>query len=375
MSSQILSAAEIWRQAQHFADWRDRQMCAELIKQGSKSFYTASWLLPNRVRQPAYALYGFCRLADDAVDELDDSHSAAASDARLAAVAHLLDRLDKAYRGMPEPHPVDRAFADVIQDFAIPRTIPEALIEGLLWDAEGRDYQNLPALLDYAARVASTVGVMMTLLMQRRDPETLARACDLGIAMQLTNIARDVGEDARAGRLYLPQDWLIEVGIDPDKWLAAPELTPEIKSVVGRLLQVADEYYDRAQSGIAALPLDCRPAIAAAGMIYAEIGRTLEGLGLDSLRHRAVVSKHRKLRLLAPACWRGLRVQAEPKRPPVAAAAFLVQAVEQTPDVPQNAAKKSPAVERTDWLIDFFARLKAREMGMGLASNWPGPQR
>ena len=132
--------------------------------------------------------------------------------------------------------------------------------------------ENLDDVQAYAARVAGSVGAMMTVLMGIRDPATLARACDLGVAMQLTNIARDVGEDARSGRLYLPRAWLRAEGIDPDAWLAAPIFTPAIGHVVARLLRAADQLYRRAEDGIAGLPRGCRPAIFAARHIYAAIG-------------------------------------------------------------------------------------------------------
>ena len=96
----------------------------------------------------------------------------------------------------------------------MPRILPDALLEGLAWDAMGRRYATLSDLRAYSARVASAVGAMMCVLMRVRDRDALARACDLGVAMQLTNIARDVGEDAREGRLYLPTDWLAGAGVD-----------------------------------------------------------------------------------------------------------------------------------------------------------------
>jgi len=181
----------------------DYAACREAIRQGSRSFFAASLLLPGKVRTPAYGLYAFCRLSDDAVD-IEGGSS--------AAVERLRERLSRAYEGDPHPIAADRAMADLVRRYAIPRTVPEALLEGLAWDAEGRRYETLEGLHDYAARVAGTVGVMMTLIMGARDPQALARACDLGSAMQLTNIARDVGEDARAGRLYLPLLWLREAG-------------------------------------------------------------------------------------------------------------------------------------------------------------------
>ena len=215
----------------------DRAVCRDLIRTGSRSFHAASLILPERVRDPAYALYAFCRLADDAVDtgERDDQ-----------AVARLQARLDAAYDGHPADHPVDRAFADMIRRFEMPKTLPQALIEGLDWDAAGRRYRTLSDLRAYSARVAGTVGAMMTVLMGVRDSETLARACDLGVAMQLTNIARDIGEDARNGRVYLPLDWLDQAGIDVEAWLERPAATDAVIVLTERLLAAAEDLYDRA---------------------------------------------------------------------------------------------------------------------------------
>jgi hypothetical protein len=186
----------------------------------------------------------------------------------------------------------DRALACVVHQAGLPRILLDALLEGFAWDAEGRRYETLEDLHDYAARVAGTVGAMMSMVMDTRSPSALARACELGLAMQLTNIARDVGEDARAGRLYLPLQWLREAGIDPDAWLQQPEFSPAIAKVVQRLLHAADTLYRRAERGVAELPRDCRPAIQAARLVYAEIGREIEAAGFDSVNRRAVVSRH-----------------------------------------------------------------------------------
>ena len=110
---------------------------------------------------------------------------------------------------------------------------------------------------------------MMTLVMGGRSSKTVARACELGVAMQLTNIARDVGEDARRGRLYLPLQWLREAGLDPDEFLRHPQHSPALANVVKRLLRAADQLYVRSETGIGALPRDCRAAIMAARLIYA----------------------------------------------------------------------------------------------------------
>jgi hypothetical protein len=167
----------------------DLEACSAAIRTGSLSFHAASRLLPKAVRDPALALYAFCRLADDAVDEGDD---------KTAAVLRLRDRLDRVYAGRPVNAAADRAFAAVVEGFDMPRALPDALLEGMAWDAVGRRYDDLSGVLAYSARVAAAVGAMMCVLMRVREADALARACDLGLAMQLTNIARDVGEDARA---------------------------------------------------------------------------------------------------------------------------------------------------------------------------------
>jgi phytoene synthase len=189
------------------------------------------------------------------------------------------------------------------------------------------------------------------------EPGPRARACDLGVAMQLTNIARDVGEDARMGRLYLPTGWLEEAGIDPDRWLASPSFGPALGAVIARLLAVAEALYARAEPGIAALPLACRPGIGAARRIYAEIGREVERRGLDSVSARAVVSGRRKLALLArslaaaPLSSSGSAVAA----PPLPETRFLVQAVAATPP-PVRPLDGFAA--RITWTIELFERLQ-----------------
>ena len=170
----------------------DHQACRTLIRGGSKTFSAASLLLPAKIRRAAYALYGFCRLSDDLVDIEGGSPE---------AIARLRHRLDLAYAGRPEDNAIDRAFADVVAQYAVPRELPEALIEGLEWDVSGVVCDDIEDLYAYAARVAGSVGAMMSVVMGVSDPVAVARACDLGVAMQLTNIARDVGEDARSGRV------------------------------------------------------------------------------------------------------------------------------------------------------------------------------
>ena len=329
---------------------QDMAACRAAIRTGSLSFHAASRVLPARVRDPALALYAFCRVADDEVDEGTD---------KAGAVLRLRDRLDLVYQGRPRDGYADRAFAAVVEEFDMPRALPEALLEGLAWDAMGRRYDTLSGVLDYSARVAAAVGAMMCVLMRVRDADALARACDLGLAMQLTNISRDVGEDARAGRLFLPLDWLRAEGVEVDRFLSRPEACPGLRRVTARLLREADRLYQRSEAGVAALPFACRPGIFAARHIYAGIGGHVARAGYDSVTRRARTGRGQKLACLMLS---GVRAAVSPVLPhaavlharPAAEVAFLVDA----------AARKGAVRGRSDALFEVLAQLEARSRGV-----------
>ena len=300
----------------------DLEACRTLMRGGSKSFFTASLLLPPRVRGPATGLYAFCRVADDAIDGSNDP---------ARAVVDLRARLDAVYAGEPGPELADRALTCVVQRCQIPRVLLDALIEGFEWDVSGRHYETIEDLHAYGARVAGTVGAMMALVMETRSPQALARACELGVAMQLTNIARDVGEDARLGRLYLPAQWMREAGLDPEAWLAAPVFDARLGRVVKRLVDEAERLYERAECGVLALPRDCRPGIQAARLVYGEIGQALVRSGLDSVNQRTVVPRRRQMSLVVRALLASIVPPGHPLTaggsvPPLPAVRFLVDA-------------------------------------------------
>ncbi len=324
--------------------------CRALMRGGSKSFFLASLLLPRRVCAPATALYAFCRVADDAID---------CSDEPASALLQLAARLDAIYAGTPGPALADQALAGVVQDFKLPRTLLNALLEGFAWDATGRRYETIEELHAYAARVAGTVGAMMSLVMETREDWALARACELGVAMQLTNIARDVGEDARMGRLYLPLAWMREAGIDPDAWLAEPVFDQRLATVLQRLLAEAERLYERAECGVRELPRDCRPAILAARLVYAEIGQALHSGRINPLHQRSVVPTRRKLVLLLRAlhAWwvaPGQPIAAGAASAPLLAVRFLVDAAA-SPVLPRRTF-----YQRTVRMLDMFERQAQR---------------
>ncbi|WP_293573245.1 15-cis-phytoene synthase [Phaeobacter sp.] len=329
-------------------DPKDMAHCREAIRTGSYSFHAASRLLPGRIRDPSLALYAFCRLADDAVDEHDD---------KAAAVLRLRERLDCVYAGRPQNTPADRAFAAIVEEFEMPMALPDALLEGLAWDAQGREYRSLSDLRSYCARVAAAVGVMMCVLMRVRDADALARAADLGVAMQLTNIVRDIGEDARARRMYLPLDWLAHAGLRKEDIWRNPRPHPALAAIAGQLLGEARALYEQSEAGIAALPFAARPGIFAARYAYAGIGDVVARNGYDSVTQRAVTRRHQKLGWLALSVLRSMSVTVMPQsavlhRKPLPETAFLVAAAA------HRGAQPSWADQRSAELLAVLAQLE-----------------
>lgn len=330
-------------------DPKDLEHCREAIRHGSLSFHAASKLLPASVRDPALALYAFCRLADDEVDE---------GDHKTGAVLRLQERLDAAYAGTPRNAPEDRAFAAIVEEFEMPRALPEALLEGLAWDADERRYADLSGVRDYSARVASAVGAMMCVLMRVRNPDALARACDLGVAMQLTNIARDVGEDARMGRIYLPLEWLADAGIDPLNFTRDPLPERNVRLMVKRLLAEANRLYLRSEAGINVLPLTSRTGIWAARLIYAGIGSEVRKQGYDTISMRARTGTSQKLGWLMQA---GLQTAGSLIMP--RSAVIYAKPLDEVRFLVDAAARRVEDGKRSHAVLDILAELKAREMG------------
>ena len=334
---------------------QDLLACVDLMRGGSKSFFAASRLLPQRMRAASIALYAFCRVADDLVDQAqergEDVH---------ASLQQLRDRLDDVYRDQPQSFVEDRALAVVVHQYELPRGLLDALLEGFAWDAQARTYETLEDVHAYGARVAGSVGAMMCWIMGARSASTLARACELGVAMQLTNIARDVGEDARNGRLYLPRQWMRQAGLEPQDWLAQPSASPALQQMVERLLQEADRLYRLSTAGVANLPRDCRAAILAARLIYAEIGHQLRRDGLNPVDHRAVVPTSRKMVLLGRAWLPVTPSAALALEPPLAAIAYLVDICIRAGAAPAAQGSKGwvrrPVGERVGWMIELFER-------------------
>ncbi|MEM9279986.1 MAG: phytoene/squalene synthase family protein [Pseudomonadota bacterium] len=328
---------------QHDFTHKHIEECRRIIKEGSKSFYFASLMLPVQMRFAATALYAFCRISDDIADT---------PQATLKSIDRLKKRISKAYAGMPEDHAADCAFSEVVLHYEIPELVPQSMVEGFEWDVTGKPYETISDVIDYSARVAGTVGVMMSIVMGRRLEATLARACDLGVAMQLINIARDVGEDAHNGRIYLPSQWLHEEGVDPKALLAKPTFTKELGRVVERLLDTADVIYQRGMTGISDLPTSCRHGIRAAGMVYAEIGQKVRKNGFNSIDQRAYTTRGRKLGLMFMSTGNPFDTSGADQSPALPEVKYLIDA---------SAREEEAAFGDGEWLIDLFAEMDRRD--------------
>ncbi|TWI53012.1 phytoene synthase [Pseudomonas duriflava] len=268
------------------------------INVGSKSFAAAARLFDEQTRQSAVMLYAWCRHCDDVVDGQELGHGQvlgdrSASKARLEELEHETRR---AFAGEPMTEPAFAAFQQVIQRHKIPEQYPLDHLAGFRMDVEERVYHHIDDTLDYCYHVAGVVGVMMARIMGAEDERTLDRACDLGMAFQLTNIARDIVEDARIGRVYLPRAWLDEADI-PTVALADPQYRPALATLAQRLIALAEPYYTSAVSGIADLPLRSAWSIATARAVYREIGVKVYARGSHAWDSRVSTSSWDKLRL------------------------------------------------------------------------------
>lgn len=271
----------------------------QTIEVGSKSFAAAAKLFPPATRRSVLMLYAWCRHCDDVVDgqELGFASARAAHDAPFE-LDRLYDSTRRAYEGEPMRDPAFAAFQEVALGHAIAPRYAYDHLAGFAMDVNEARYRTIDDTLRYCYHVAGVVGLMMASIMGTRDEGVLDRACDLGLAFQLTNIARDIIDDAAIGRCYVPEEWLIKAGIPPDL-VALPRHRGALATVAARLVDHAEPYYASAAIGLAALPLRSAWAIATARNVYRQIGVEVKRRGPRAWDERVGTSKATKLRLLA----------------------------------------------------------------------------
>jgi phytoene synthase len=275
----------------------------QTIEVGSKSFAAAARLFPPATRRSVLMLYAWCRHCDDVVDGQELGFAAAPSVVQgrhdaTSELGRLYDETRRAYSGEPMRDPAFAAFQEVALGHAIAPRYAFDHLAGFAMDVGEARYDTIEDTLRYCYHVAGVVGLMMASIMGARDELVLDRACDLGLAFQLTNIARDIVDDAAIGRCYVPSDWLLDAGIPPDH-VALPRHRAALATVAARLVDYAEPYYASATVGIAALPLRSAWAIATARNVYRQIGIEVKRRGPQAWDARVGTSKATKLRLLA----------------------------------------------------------------------------
>lgn len=268
---------------------RHAELCRASLQRHSKSFALAARLLPSSVRDDVAAIYAFCRRADDAVDRVPQAFAG-------AAVRRLTCEVDAIYRGAQQDEPVLAAFQDAVERHAVPRRYVEELLNGLRMDAAGTRYHDVATLLVYCYRVAATVGLMLCHVLGLSDPRARVRAAHLGIAMQLTNVCRDVREDFEHDRRYLPDELFYDRRF-PQRPSSA-QARQAVARAVACLLDLADAYYASADRGLLALPRRAALSIRVARLVYSEIGRRIRAIDYDVLSGRVRVSTWRKVWLV-----------------------------------------------------------------------------
>lgn len=285
------------------------------IARGSQSFAAASKLFAPATRDRAWLLYAWCRAADDMTDGQELGHGAVGP-ADPAAAQLELHALTSAALDTEATVPLPfAALRQVACETAMPRDFIADHLAGFALDAEGWQPATADDLLRYCFHVAGTVGCMMAVVMGANpaDEDTLDRACDLGLAFQLANIARDIVPDAAAGRCYIPAQWLAEENLLAAD-LAAPEHRAALARIAARLVELSRPYRASARIGAARLPGRSRLAVLAADAIYGAIGEAVMAKGPAAWDQRVRVSGPGKLALVMTAAGRSLLKPAETPR-------------------------------------------------------------
>lgn len=285
---------------------RDAQVCQRIVREFARTFHLASLFLPRHKRRAAFALYAFCRVADDIVDRVDEARaiSAQGDPEVIAALAAHERKLQNVLAGAP-CDPVFRELDRVIKDFGVPEAVLRELLDGVALDLAPVRYETWTDLSHYCEGVAASVGEMCTFVFGvQGDAEVrttaLRYARTLGLAMQLTNILRDVGEDAQRGRCYLPVQDLAAFGLSPEEVLEGTLVATDLRWQRFMTQQVARAraLYAAATPGIPLLSSDAQRCAWACAIGYSGILGAVERIGFDSLSRRARLGTRERLGVL-----------------------------------------------------------------------------
>lgn len=281
------------------------EYCKSVTKFHAKSFYFAAKFLPKHKQKAVYPIYAFCRHVDDEIDEIGDGDEAEAVKSVEKWKANLNNiyenKFDEQRTTNNEQTQVFIAFQDVLQTYQIPQNLPLELIQGVLMDTTTKRYETFEELYVYCYRVASTVGLMSSEILGYSDKIALEYAEAMGIGMQLTNILRDVKEDAEIGRIYIPQEDLRRFNISEEQ-IFARKFDENFRQMMKFQVERAREYYEKGEKGIPLLEKDSRFTVLLASRIYAKILDKIENLDYNVFSARAHTNKSQKL-LSIPKIW------------------------------------------------------------------------
>lgn len=278
--------------------------CRSVTRTHAKTFYMATRFLPNHKQRSIFAIYALCRYLDDLVDEAEDlliEQELEVSDIQKRLYywkTHLRDT----YNGVKHDHPVLLAFSDVLKRYDISIELPFMLMEGVASDLVKFRYKNFAELYDYSYKVASVVGLMTSEVFGYRDKVALDYAVDLGVAMQLTNILRDVAEDLDKGRIYLPQNEMKEFGVNEDD-LFDKVYTPQFLDFMKFQVERAREYYNSADIGIPLLNTDSQLPVYLARYNYSRILDRIQDSNYRVFEGRTYLNYTEKISILPKVWW------------------------------------------------------------------------
>lgn len=279
--------------------------CRFITREYAKTFYMATRLLPNKKQRSIFAIYALCRFIDDLVDEAEDLvlKKQLTNEQIIQMLESWKEQLQRTYSGEVIEHPILLAMSDTLRQYHIPIELPFELMEGVCMDLTKNRYANFEELYTYSYKVASVVGLMVSEVFGYKDKKALDHAVSLGIAMQLTNILRDIGEDLNRDRIYLPQDELAQFGIT-EQDLFAHRIDDKFKAFMEFQIQRAERYYEDSDKGIPMLSRDSHYPVAMARLNYSKILNRIRENEYQVFTQRAYLSTAEKLSIIPKIWWR-----------------------------------------------------------------------
>ncbi len=279
------------------------EYCRQVAKHHAKTFYLATLFLPVRQRNPIFAMYALLRTVDDVVDTAEDKlTNGTLSRTELAGMMNSWkERLKECYKGRHHNDPIMMAWNDTLRNYHIPIELPLDLMDGVSMDIEFKPFETFDDLYVYCYKVASVVGLMCSEIFGYNDRKALDHAIELGIAMQLTNILRDIGEDVDRGRIYLPLEDLERFGYTREEFMNKT-MNENFIELIRYQIERARNYYTSSGKGIPMLEKNSRFAVLVSSVNYSNILKSIEENGYDVFSRRAYRSFYQKIRTI-PYIW------------------------------------------------------------------------